>query len=101
MSATPTTTESAASAQPSKDTSREGRLSFKKFGEHQMRRQFKELALEQCKPQIHAFGKCAEENGLMVVWTCRSLHKEIHSCMSKHNSKEAFEKYKEENKHLL
>ena len=85
----------------SKDTSREGRLSFKKFGEHQMRRQFKEMALAQCKPKIQAFGKCAEENGLMVVWTCRPLHKEISACMAIHNSSDAFEKYKEENKHLL
>ena len=85
----------------SKDNSRDGRLSFKKFGEHQMRRQFKDMAVEKCKPEIQSFGKCAQENGLMVVWSCRALHKELNACMAIHNSHEAFEKYKEENKHLL
>eukprot|EP00560_Eucampia_antarctica_P008414 CAMPEP_0197825120 /NCGR_PEP_ID=MMETSP1437-20131217/2256_1 /TAXON_ID=49252 ORGANISM="Eucampia antarctica, Strain CCMP1452" /NCGR_SAMPLE_ID=MMETSP1437 /ASSEMBLY_ACC=CAM_ASM_001096 /LENGTH=68 /DNA_ID=CAMNT_0043424991 /DNA_START=109 /DNA_END=312 /DNA_ORIENTATION=- len=51
-----------------KDASRESRLSFRNFAEHQMRREFKEKAIDKCRPSIQAFGKCAEETGLSVVW---------------------------------
>ncbi len=84
-----------------KDVGRDGRLSFRKFGEHQLRREFKDLAIEKCRNEINAFGKCAQDNGLLVVWNCRHLNKELNACMAIHNSKEAFEKYKEENEDLL
>ena len=78
-----------------KDSSRDGRLSFKKFGEHQMRREFKELALEKCSGHLRAFGMCAEESGLMVVFNCRKFHKDLNACLGIHNSNEAFDAYKE------
>jgi hypothetical protein len=84
-----------------KDFDRDSRLSFKKFGEHQLRREFKDIAVEKCRTEINAFGKCAQENGLMVVWSCRHLNKGLNACMAINNSKEAFEKYKEENQDAL
>mmetsp|Transcript_4730 Transcript_4730/g.5453 ORF Transcript_4730/g.5453 Transcript_4730/m.5453 type:complete len:109 (-) Transcript_4730:205-531(-) len=84
-----------------KDGSRDGRLSFRKFGEHQLRREFKEIAIEKCRDQINAFGKCAQESGLMVVFKCRDFNKELNKCMAIHNSHEAFEEYKAKNEDLL
>mmetsp|Transcript_7713 Transcript_7713/g.7286 ORF Transcript_7713/g.7286 Transcript_7713/m.7286 type:complete len:116 (-) Transcript_7713:54-401(-) len=84
-----------------KEGSRDGRLSFRKFGEHQLRREFKELAIDKCRTEINAFGKCAEESGLMVVFNCRGFNKELNKCMGIHNSHEAFDTYMKENEELL
>eukprot|EP00555_Chaetoceros_dichaeta_P002870 CAMPEP_0198249910 /NCGR_PEP_ID=MMETSP1447-20131203/1281_1 /TAXON_ID=420782 /ORGANISM="Chaetoceros dichaeta, Strain CCMP1751" /LENGTH=121 /DNA_ID=CAMNT_0043934647 /DNA_START=102 /DNA_END=467 /DNA_ORIENTATION=+ len=78
-----------------KDASREGRLSFKNFGEHQLRRDFKDQAIEKCRSTIDAFGSCAKDNGLMVVIRCRQFNKDVVSCMEIHNSNEKFDVYKE------
>ena len=80
-----------------KDASRESRLSFRNFAEHQMRREFKEKAIETCNEPIKAFAECAQEKGLLVVWSCRHLNKKLNECMAIHNSHEAFDKYKLEN----
>lgn len=80
-----------------KEVSREGRLSFRNFAEHQMRREFKDVALEKCQGPIREFAQCAQEQGLLVVVKCRHLNKAINECMAIHNSNEAFEKYKQEN----
>jgi len=76
-----------------KDMGREGRLSFKNFAEHQMRREFKDQAIDKCRDQINAFGKCAQENGLLVVFNCRKFNKDMNECMQLHNSEEEFQKY--------
>jgi Cytochrome c oxidase biogenesis protein Cmc1 like. len=80
-----------------REASRDGRLSFRKFGEHQLRREFKDMAIEKCKEHIHAFGKCAQEQGLMVVFKCRQFNRDLNACMAIHNSNEAFEEYKKKN----
>ena len=77
-----------------KDEGRQSRLSFTKFGEHQLRKELKEIALVKCKTHVNSFGKCAQENGLWVVWSCRPLLKELNDCLSIHNSEEEWEKYK-------
>jgi hypothetical protein len=78
-----------------KDAGRDSRLSFRNFAEHQMRREFKGESLEvHCAPHIKAFAECAEEKGLMVVWSCRGLHKDFNKCMETYNSNEAWERYK-------
>eukprot|EP00594_Rhizosolenia_setigera_P018535 CAMPEP_0178955020 /NCGR_PEP_ID=MMETSP0789-20121207/9355_1 /TAXON_ID=3005 /ORGANISM="Rhizosolenia setigera, Strain CCMP 1694" /LENGTH=103 /DNA_ID=CAMNT_0020636569 /DNA_START=52 /DNA_END=363 /DNA_ORIENTATION=- len=78
-----------------KEENRNSRLSFTKFGEHQLRREFKELAYKKCDVQIKELGKCAQEQGLWVVWSCRDKNRAMQECMAKHNSKEEFDKYKE------
>lgn len=80
-----------------RDNGRNARLSFKNFAEHQIRSEFKEEALRKCKPEIHAFAKCAQENGLMVVISCRKFNRAITDCMYKYNSDEVFAEYLENN----
>lgn len=84
-----------------KEAGREGRLSFRNFAEHQMRREFKDMALEKCQDHVRDFAECAQESGLMVVFNCRHHSKALNACMAIHNSNEAFEKYKEEHKEEL
>ena len=77
-----------------RDYGRDDRLSFRKFAEHKMKREFKEVPLKN-------FGQCAQDNGLLVVFKCRYFNKKINECMAEHNSPEAFQKYLEENKDEL
>ena len=81
-----------------KDAGRSSRLSFRNYEEHQLRAEFKSIAIDNCKDQMQAFGKCAEENGLLVVFRCRNLLKEMNGCMARYNSDEEFEKYKEKHR---
>ncbi|KAL7467552.1 hypothetical protein ACHAXS_007801 [Conticribra weissflogii] len=80
-----------------KDDGREARLSFRKFAEHKMKREFKEEAIKKCEHHVKNFGKCAQENGLLVVFKCRDLNKKINECMMEHNSEEKFQAYLREN----
>jgi hypothetical protein len=84
-----------------KEMGRESRLSFRNFAEHQLRRECKEAAMEICKPQVKAFAECAQEKGLMVVWSCKQLHNDVQDCLTIHNGEEAWERYKEDNKERL
>jgi len=81
-----------------KDSSREDRMSFRNFEEHKMRREFKDRAIDKCKDRLDVFGKCAQENGLMVTIRCRQKFSELNACMEEHNSHKAFEKYLDANK---
>ena len=84
-----------------KDDGRSARLSFRNFAEHGMRREFKDKALQTCSSYVKAFAECAEEKGLLVVWSCRGAIGELYECMAEHNSHEAFAKYLEEHKDEL
>ena len=77
-----------------KSSARDSRLSFRNFAEHTLRRELKDEAMEICNPQIKEFAECAQEKGLLVVWSCRPLFKQVNSCMALHNGEEAWEKYK-------
>jgi hypothetical protein len=81
-----------------KDAGRQSRLSIKKFEEHQLRTEFKSIAIERCKDQVQAFGKCASDNGLMVVFRCRDFLKRMNACMEQQNSNEEFQKYKDKHR---
>lgn len=84
-----------------KEASRDGRLSFRKFGEHQLRREFKDMAIEKCRTEINAFGKCAQDQGLMVVFNCRQFNRDLNACMAIHNSHEKFDEYMKNNEQAL
>ena len=84
-----------------KDDGREARLSFRRFAEHKMKREFKELAIKKCEPHMRNFGQCAQENGLLVVFKCRDFNRKVNECMHEHNSPEAFEQYLKDNADLL
>jgi COX assembly protein 1 len=77
-----------------KDMGRETRLSFRNFAEHQLRREFKDEAMEKCDLQIRTFAECGQQEGIMVVFRCREFQKDITECMTVYNSPEAFEAYK-------
>lgn len=76
-----------------KDDGREARLSFRRFAEHKMKREFKEEAIKKCEVHMKNFGQCAQDNGLLVVFKCRELNRKINECMAEHNSPERFEAY--------
>jgi hypothetical protein len=79
-----------------KDYGRDSRLSFRNFAEHQLRKEFKEDAIEKCGLQIKAFAECGKEEGIMVVFRCRDFQASVNECMGIYNSKEAWEKYKKD-----
>jgi len=80
-----------------KDEGRDSRLSFRRFAEHKMKREFKEEAIKKCEGHLKNFGQCAQDNGLLVVFKCRGLNKKINECMAEHNSPQAFEQYLKDN----
>ena len=80
-----------------KDDGRDSRLSFRRFAEHQMKREFKEAAIKRCDEHLKNFGRCAQDNGLLVVFKCRDLNRKINECMAEHNSEEKFQAYLKEN----
>mmetsp|Transcript_15525 Transcript_15525/g.22817 ORF Transcript_15525/g.22817 Transcript_15525/m.22817 type:complete len:129 (-) Transcript_15525:1481-1867(-) len=82
----------------SAESARNSRFSFRRFASAQMRRDFKDLAMQKCKPEIRDFAECAQESGLWVVFKCRDKNAAIYECMKIHNSDEGFEKYKKENR---
>lgn len=77
-----------------KDAGREGRLSFRKFAEHQLRNEFKREAMEKCDIQLKAFADCAKTEGVLVVFRCREFQSAVNECMAVYNSKERWEMYK-------
>ena len=78
-----------------KDASREGRLSFRNFEDHQLRNEFKEESMQKCNLQIKAFAECGRDEGLMVIFRCREFQKEVTDCMAVYNSEEQFQLYKQ------
>jgi COX assembly mitochondrial protein 1 len=84
-----------------KDDGRSARLSFRRFAEHRLRQELKDKALRICDPQVKAFAECAQEKGLMVVFSCREYHQQVRECLTIHNGEEAWEKYKLENAERL
>ncbi|KAL7452706.1 hypothetical protein ACHAWC_004426 [Mediolabrus comicus] len=84
-----------------KDDGRDARLSFRRFAEHKMKREFKEAAIKICEDHLKNFGQCAQENGLLVVFKCRELNKKINECMHEHNSPEKFQEFLKANQDEL
>ncbi len=80
-----------------KDAGRQGRLSFTKFKEHQLRNEFREDTLENCSLQVKAFSECSKAEGLMVVFRCKEFLTEVNDCMAHYGSKDKWEQYKKEN----
>ena len=82
-----------------KDDARESRFTFRNRAEYLMRRDLKEEAMKiHCKDQVRDFAMCAEEKGLMVVWSCQPHLKRLNACMALHNGEEAWQKYLEKHR---
>ena len=80
-----------------KDAGREGRLSFKKFKEHQLRNEFRDDILKNCQLQVKALAECSKAEGLMVVFRCKEFHNEVNECMAHFGSNDRWEQFKQEN----
>eukprot|EP00529_Nitzschia_sp_RCC80_P034799 CAMPEP_0113463030 /NCGR_PEP_ID=MMETSP0014_2-20120614/12424_1 /TAXON_ID=2857 /ORGANISM="Nitzschia sp." /LENGTH=124 /DNA_ID=CAMNT_0000354965 /DNA_START=244 /DNA_END=615 /DNA_ORIENTATION=- /assembly_acc=CAM_ASM_000159 len=76
-----------------KDAGRESRLSFRNFAEHELRKEFKADAMNQCELQVGAFAECIKEEGLLAVFRCRDIQKDVNECMAFYNSDERFAVY--------
>ena len=79
-----------------KEAGREGRLSFRKFAEHQLRTEFKKEAMKKCDLQMKAFAECAKAEGVLVVFRCKEFQAEINECMQVYMSNERWDMYKDE-----
>jgi hypothetical protein len=77
-----------------KDAGREGRLSFRNFAETQLRREFKQDAMNRCDLQIATFAECIKEEGLLAPFRCREFQRDVNECMAVYNSEERFQLYK-------
>jgi hypothetical protein len=53
--------------------------------------------METCRPQVTEFAECAQEKGLMVIFSCNQFHRAVQECLAIHNGEEAWQKYKAAN----
>ena len=53
-----------------------------------------EIALARCDDHIQKFVKCAQDQGLLVVFNCRTLNRNISECLGKWTNEEQLEKYR-------
>mmetsp|Transcript_6604 Transcript_6604/g.16692 ORF Transcript_6604/g.16692 Transcript_6604/m.16692 type:complete len:138 (+) Transcript_6604:363-776(+) len=76
-----------------KDMGRESRLSFRNFAEHELRKEFKADAMDQCDLQVGAFAECIKDEGLLAPFRCKEIQKDVNECMAFYNSDERFAVY--------
>ena len=67
-----------------------GGIPLRRNNEEVLRRALANEAREKCLILTHAFGKCAEANGMMVVIQCRQQNRAMQDCLSQHYNEEAF-----------
>ena len=67
--------EANSSEDPNQDA-RLSRLSLRKANEEVFRNKLRYEARVKCDSYVKAFGDCAKENGLMVVFRCRDKSKQ-------------------------
>ena len=46
-----------------------------------------------CKEEVAAFGTCAKEKGIMVVFSCRKENKAMSDCMDRYYNESEFQKF--------
>lgn len=46
-----------------------------------------------CKDKTEAFGRCAKEKGMMVVFSCRKENKKMSDCMDGYYNETEFQKF--------
>eukprot|EP00520_Triparma_pacifica_P008056 CAMPEP_0118661512 /NCGR_PEP_ID=MMETSP0785-20121206/16320_1 /TAXON_ID=91992 /ORGANISM="Bolidomonas pacifica, Strain CCMP 1866" /LENGTH=77 /DNA_ID=CAMNT_0006554959 /DNA_START=134 /DNA_END=367 /DNA_ORIENTATION=- len=64
------------------------------MAEHTLRKELNAIAINNCKDKAQAFGDCAKEQGILVVFRCRSQNNALNACLSSYTNPEAFEKFK-------
>lgn len=53
------------------------------------------MATDKCVDYFRDFGKCASEQGLMVVFNCRAQNKAMSDCMDTHYNDDIVQQYLE------
>ena len=76
------------------DPGRDGRLSWSKRAEYEARKELSAIATKKCDSTLAAFAKCAETNGLLVVFNCREENRKMNACLNQYTNDAAFEEYK-------
>ena len=74
-----------------KSDARNDRL--RKVNEEVLRKKMQTEAKDLCRPYFQAFGDCAKENGIMVVFKCRQQNQDMSDCMDRHCSEQKFDEY--------
>ena len=59
-----------------------------------MHQELNTIALDKCKSITEAFVNCSKEYGLLVVWKCRGLNKQLNDCLHEYTNDEAFQAFK-------
>lgn len=77
-----------------KNDARNGRLvKMRKVNEEVLRKKLQNEARDKCSGAFQAFGKCAQEQSLMVVFACRKENRAMSDCLEQYCSEAEFEKY--------
>ena len=58
-----------------------------------LRKQLQTLAKQMCRDKTEAFGRCAQEKGMMVVFSCRKENREMSDCMDTYYNEAEFQKF--------
>jgi COX assembly protein 1 len=53
-----------------------------------------QIARKKCDDDIKAFAKCAEVNGLMVVFRCREHNNAMNNCLHQYTNEAAFDAFR-------
>ena len=83
-----------------KTDARNNRLSvgtLRKNNEEVLRSAMRAEAQKKCESKFRAFGECAKEQGLMVVFRCREQTKAMSSCMDENFNEEIFRQFLSDN----
>lgn len=77
-----------------RNDAREGRLiRMRKVNEEVLRKKLQNEGRDKCDEFFKAFGKCAKEQGMMVVINCRKENRAMSDCMERTCNEKEFEKY--------
>mmetsp|Transcript_11279 Transcript_11279/g.10908 ORF Transcript_11279/g.10908 Transcript_11279/m.10908 type:complete len:116 (-) Transcript_11279:74-421(-) len=77
-----------------KSDGRDSRLQrTRKNNEEVLRKKMQIEAQETCASKFTAFGACAKEHSLMVIFNCRKENREMSDCMETNCSAKKFEEY--------
>ena len=74
-----------------KNDARNDRL--RKVNEEVLRKKMEAEAKEKCAPLFRAFGDCAKESGLSVIFMCRQQNQAVSDCLDLHCSDKKFEEF--------
>lgn len=77
-----------------KGEARDSRLTLnRKTKEESLRKKLQAEAQEKCKASFVEFGKCAEKEGLLVLFNCREQNALISQCLDLHYNKQTLTDY--------